>query len=84
MLRLVNDKLGKLWNQRVTIENKPGGGGFIAIDAAAAQLPTATPCCSWTANTWARCALYKSRNFVPLQHFDPGRLALSHPFLPWP
>ena len=32
-LRLVADKLGKLWNQRVTVENRPGGGGFIAMDA---------------------------------------------------
>lgn len=33
-LRLVADKLGKLWNQRVTVENRPGGGGFIAMEAA--------------------------------------------------
>jgi tripartite-type tricarboxylate transporter receptor subunit TctC len=32
-LRLVADKLGKLWNQRVQVENRPGGGGFIAMDA---------------------------------------------------
>lgn len=33
-LRLVADKLGRLWNQRVTVENRPGGGGFIAMEAA--------------------------------------------------
>ena len=33
-LRLVAEKLGKAWNQRVQVENKPGGGGFIAMDAA--------------------------------------------------
>jgi tripartite-type tricarboxylate transporter receptor subunit TctC len=33
-LRLVAEKLGKLWNQRVQVENRPGGGGFIAMDAA--------------------------------------------------
>ncbi|MEQ1684838.1 MAG: tripartite tricarboxylate transporter substrate binding protein [Burkholderiaceae bacterium] len=32
-LRLVAEKLGKLWNQRVQVENKPGGGGLIAMDA---------------------------------------------------
>jgi tripartite-type tricarboxylate transporter receptor subunit TctC len=32
-LRVVAEKLGKLWNQRVQVENKPGGGGFIAMDA---------------------------------------------------
>lgn len=31
--RLLSDKLGKLWNQSVIVENRPGGNGFIAIDA---------------------------------------------------
>lgn len=33
VLRLLADKLSKTWGQPVTIENKPGGNGFIAIDA---------------------------------------------------
>ena len=37
VLRLVSDKLGRLWNQRVVVDNKPGGGGFIAIDAGPAR-----------------------------------------------
>ena len=32
-LRLVTDRLAKRWNQPVIVENKPGGNGFIAIDA---------------------------------------------------
>ncbi len=34
VIRAVGEKLSKIWNQPVLINNKPGGGGFIAIDAA--------------------------------------------------
>ena len=30
--RFYGEQLGKLYNQTVTVENKPGGNGFIAID----------------------------------------------------
>ena len=29
VLRLVAEKLGKTWKQRVLVENRPGGGGFL-------------------------------------------------------
>ena len=31
--RIVADKLSRIWNQPVVVENRPGGNGFIAIDA---------------------------------------------------
>jgi tripartite-type tricarboxylate transporter receptor subunit TctC len=33
VLRLVADKLSRTWGKPVIVENKPGGNGFIAIDA---------------------------------------------------
>jgi len=33
VLRMVSDKLSKLWGKPVVVENRPGGNGFIAIRA---------------------------------------------------
>jgi tripartite-type tricarboxylate transporter receptor subunit TctC len=33
VVRLLADKLSRAWGKPVTVENKPGGNGFIAIDA---------------------------------------------------
>jgi len=39
VLRVVGDKLTKLWGQQVIVENRPGGNGFIAIEAAKKAAP---------------------------------------------
>ena len=33
VLRQVSVKLSQIWNQPVLVNNKPGGGGFIAIES---------------------------------------------------
>lgn len=39
VLRQIADKLSKLWSQPVLISNRPGGGGFIAIEATRRAAP---------------------------------------------
>ncbi|MDP9900821.1 Bug family tripartite tricarboxylate transporter substrate binding protein [Variovorax ginsengisoli] len=81
VLRMVGDKLGRLWNQRVTIDNRPGGGGFIAIDQARRAAPDGYTLLQLDSEHIAALPhLYKSRNFVPLQHFDPVASLFRTPF----
>ena len=81
VLRLVSDKLSRLWNQRVLIDNKPGGGGFIAIDQARRAAPDGYTLLQLDSEHIAALPhLYKSRNFVTLQHFDPVASLFRTPF----
>ena len=81
VLRMVGDKLGRLWNQRVTIDNKPGGGGFIAIDQARRAVPDGYTLLQLDSEHIAALPhLYKSRNFVTLQAFDPVAPLFRTPF----
>ena len=82
VLRLVSDKLSRLWNQRVLVDNKPGGGGFIAIEQARRAAPDGYTLLQLDSEHLAALPhLYKSRNFVTLQHFDPVASLFRTPFL---
>ncbi|KQV94739.1 tripartite tricarboxylate transporter substrate binding protein [Rhizobacter sp. Root1221] len=82
VLRLVADKLGKRWSQRVLVENRPGGGGFIAIEAA-----KRAPADGYTLlqldseHLAALPLLYKSRGFDTLKAFEPVAILFRTPFL---
>ena len=39
VMRLVGERLTKIWGQQVIIENRPGGNGWIAMDAAKRSAP---------------------------------------------
>ncbi len=81
VLRMVGVKLGQLWNQRVTIDNRPGGGGFIAIDQARRAAPDGYTLLQLDSeHIGALPHLYKSKNFVTLQHFDPVAPLFRTPF----
>lgn len=82
VLRIVAEKLGKRWDQRVLVENRPGGGGFIAIDAT-----KRAPADGYTLlqldseHLAALPLLYKTRNFETLKTFEPVAVLFRTPFL---
>jgi tripartite-type tricarboxylate transporter receptor subunit TctC len=81
VLRQVSEKLSKLWGQPVLINNKPGGGGFIAIEAtqrAAADGYTLIQLDS--EHLAALPHLYKAKGYVTLNNFDPVAPLFRTPF----
>lgn len=82
MLRLVTDRLSKLWKQQVLVENKPGAGGFIAIEAARRAAADGYTLLQLDSEHLAALPhLYKHRNFVTLDVFDPVSALYRTPFL---
>ena len=82
VLRLVADKLAKRWNQRVQVDNKPGGGGFIAIEATRRAAPDGYTLLQLDSEHLAALpSLYKSRGFETLKTFEPVAALFRTPFL---
>lgn len=82
VLRQVSEKLSKIWGQPVTITNKPGGGGFIAIDATQHMPADGYTLLQLDSEHLAALPLlYKSKNFVTLNAFDPVAPLFRTPFL---
>lgn len=82
MLRLVSDRLSTLWKQRVLVDNRPGAAGFIAMDIAKKTRPDGYTLLQLDSEHLAALPhLYKQRNFVTLQSFDPVAALYRTPFL---
>ena len=81
VLRQVADKLSKLWNQPVLINNKPGGGGFIAMDSVQRLPADGYNLLQLDSEHLAAVPhLYKSTGFVTLNTFDPVVTLFRTPF----
>lgn len=81
VLRQVADKLSKLWNQPVLISNKPGGGGFIAMESVQRLPADGYNLLQLDSEHLAAVPhLYKSKNFVTLSTFDPVTTLFRTPF----
>lgn len=81
VLRIISEKLSKQWNQRVLVDNRPGGAGFIAIETAKKASNDGYTLLQLDSEHLAALPyLYKSRNFAPLQQFDPVAPFFRTPF----
>jgi tripartite-type tricarboxylate transporter receptor subunit TctC len=81
VLRLVSEKLSKLWGQPVLINNKPGGGGFIAIEASQRAPADGYTLVQFDSEHLAALPLlYKAKGYVTLNHFDPVAPLFRTPF----
>lgn len=82
VLRLVAEKLGKAWNQRVLVDNKPGGGGFIAIDTVKRAPADGYTLLQLDSEHLAALPhLYKARGFRTLDTFEPAAALFRTPFM---
>ena len=82
VLRLVAEKLGRRWDQRVLVENRPGGGGFIAIDATKRAPADGYTLLELDSEHLAALPhLYQARGFETLKTFEPVAALFRTPFL---
>jgi tripartite-type tricarboxylate transporter receptor subunit TctC len=81
VLRQVAEKLSRVWNQPVMVNNKPGGGGFIAMDAVQRLPADGYNLLQLDSEHLAAVPhLYKSKNFHTLSVFDPVATLFRTPF----
>jgi tripartite-type tricarboxylate transporter receptor subunit TctC len=81
VLRLVSEKLARVWGQPVLIDNKPGGGGFIAIDAVQRAPADGYTLVQLDSEHLAALPhLYKAKGYVTLNHFEPVAPLFRTPF----
>ena len=81
VLRIVGEKLAQRWKQGVTVDNRPGGGGFVAIEYARRAKPDGYTLLQLDSeHISALPYLYKNKNFNTLSHFDPVAPLFLTPF----
>jgi tripartite-type tricarboxylate transporter receptor subunit TctC len=72
VMRLVGEKLGKIWNTPVIIDNRPGGNGWIAVEAAKRSPADGYTFLQVDASYMTiQPHLYKKMPFDPFRDFEP-------------
>jgi tripartite-type tricarboxylate transporter receptor subunit TctC len=82
VLRLLANKLSALWQQSVVVDNRPGGAGFIAIDAAKRQPADGHTLLQLDSEHLSALPyLYPARHFETLKTFEPVAPMFRTPFM---
>lgn len=72
VMRLVGERLTKLWGQQVVVENKPGGNGWIAMEAVKRAAPDGYTLMQVDAPPLTvHPYLFKKIPYDPVKDFDP-------------
>lgn len=80
--RVVGNKLSELLKQPVIVENKPGAGGNLGVDAAAKSAPDGyTLVLGQTSNLAINPSLYKSLPYDPVKDLIPVALLADAPLV---
>ncbi len=81
MARVISEKLGVLWSQRVIVENRPGASGTIAADVVAKAAPDGHTLLVILTNHVVVAAVQPKLPFDPLTDFTTVSLLGSSPLL---
>ena len=80
--RAVGQKLAEAWSQQIVVDNRPGSGGIIGTEtAAAAPRDGYTLMMGNTANIAINPALYKKLSFDTVRDFAPITLVATAPYV---
>ena len=72
VMRLVGERLTKIWGQQVIIENRPGGNGWIAMEAAKRSPPDGYTLLQSDAPPMTTApSLWKKLPYDPIKDFEP-------------
>lgn len=79
--RLLADRLGKVMNQAIVVENRPGSGTLVGTDAAAKAAPDGyTLLVGSVSNLALNMGLYRNLPYDSLRDFEPVGLAVGYSY----
>ncbi len=79
--RVVGQKLGEQWRQQVIVDNRPGAGGNIAAEIAAAAAPDGYTLFQFNVANAIAPSVYKKLNYDPVKDFVGVTQLASSPFV---